>query len=308
MSNRSSMKGTWPFCAEDYLSPLAVPTGKNPDDVLNIIWRKNEVFLDVGSYNVGAGFMVLWVLVLMFSLMGYYSWNANFFNIFLVGASFIIGVPFLILVRSLCQPVSLPFRFNRQRRQVWVPCENGDYWVVPWETVEAIAAQQSIFSPVGRSEFGMLFVGFNNPDDSARENNRHQTLGFNCGCASNAVALWECIRSYMEIGPDAVPDPLVGLGEGKQTQINYLLSNVRQGNVSTAMYCVFCIFFLGTYFAEVIQNLKLSPPPDLPHPEIIEWSKPLPPEQWAKRSPELEVAIAQREAELGINTACEVSE
>lgn len=34
MSNRSSMKGTWPFCAEDYLSPLAVPTGKNPDDVL----------------------------------------------------------------------------------------------------------------------------------------------------------------------------------------------------------------------------------------------------------------------------------
>lgn len=112
MSNRSSMKGTWPFCAEDYLSPLAVPTGKNPDDVLNIIWRKNEVFLDVGSYSVGAGFMVLWVLVLMFSLMGYYSWSANFFNIFLVGASFIIGVPFFILVRSLCQPVSLPFRFR----------------------------------------------------------------------------------------------------------------------------------------------------------------------------------------------------
>ncbi|MFJ7885063.1 hypothetical protein ACIQYF_16540 [Pseudomonas sp. NPDC096917] len=31
---------------------------------------------------------------------------------------------------------------------------------------------------------------------------------------------------------------------------------------------------------------------------FIEWSKPLPPEQWAKRSPELELAIAAREAEL----------
>ncbi|MHC8348127.1 hypothetical protein ACYZT7_01790 [Pseudomonas sp. RT4P38] len=40
------------------------------------------------------------------------------------------------------------------------------------------------------------------------------------------------------------------------------------------------------------------PPPDVPYPDIIEWSKPLPSEQWAKRSPELEEAIAKREAEL----------
>jgi hypothetical protein len=50
--------------------------------------------------------------------------------------------------------------------------------------------------------------------------------------------------------------------------------------------------------AEKVQDLKLSHPPDLPYPDIIEWSKPLPPEQWARRSPELEVAIGQREAEL----------
>ena len=48
----------------------------------------------------------------------------------------------------------------------------------------------------------------------------------------------------------------------------------------------------------MLQVWKLSPPPDLTHPDIIEWSKSLPPEQWAKRSPELEAAIAQREAEL----------
>ena len=46
------------------------------------------------------------------------------------------------------------------------------------------------------------------------------------------------------------------------------------------------------------KSSNLKPPPDLPYPDIIEWSKPLPPEQWAKRSPELEHAIAKREAEL----------
>jgi len=49
-----------------------------------------------------------------------------------------------------------------------------------------------------------------------------------------------------------------------------------------------------------LERLKLNPPPELTWPEIVEWSKPIPPEQWAKRSPELEAAIAQREAELAL--------
>ncbi len=64
---------------------------------------------------------------------------------------------------------------------------------------------------------------------------------------------------------------------------------------------IFCITILGTYLAEKLQDLKLSHPPELTYPAIIEWSKPLPPEQWANRSPELEAAIAKREAELQAN-------
>jgi hypothetical protein len=56
--------------------------------------------------------------------------------------------------------------------------------------------------------------------------------------------------------------------------------------------------FFGHLSGEKLQALKLSHPPELLFPDIIEWSKPLPPEQWAKRSPELEAAIALREAEL----------
>ena len=51
---------------------------------------------------------------------------------------------------------------------------------------------------------------------------------------------------------------------------------------------------LATY----LQRKKLYPPPDLAYPDIIEWSNPLSSEQWAKRSPELEAAIAKREAEM----------
>jgi hypothetical protein len=38
--------------------------------------------------------------------------------------------------------------------------------------------------------------------------------------------------------------------------------------------------------------------PDLESPEAIAWSQPLPPEQWAKRSPELQAAMAERKQDL----------
>ncbi|MDU8641325.1 hypothetical protein RYB02_17085, partial [Pseudomonas syringae pv. actinidiae] len=58
---------------------------------------------------------------------------------------------------------------------------------------------------------------------------------------------------------------------------------------------------LGTYLAEKLQNLKLSPPPDLEYPDIIEWSKSLPPEKWTTRSAELEIALASHAGSQSIN-------
>ena len=145
---------------------------------------------------------------------------------------------------------------------------------------------------------GMLFIGFDNPDPHAKEDNKHYSLGFNCGGGTTAMALWECMRSYMEIGPDAVPDSRVGVAPYEETQIGSIITDLCKGNLLGVFWGLFCITILGTYLAEKLQNLKLSHPPSLTYPTIIEWSKPLPPEQWAKRSPELEAAIAQSEAEL----------
>ncbi|MHC8319835.1 hypothetical protein ACYZT4_03870 [Pseudomonas sp. GB2N2] len=290
----------------DYLAPLPIPTGRKPSDVLNIIWSKNEVFLDVGNYSIGSAVMVMWPTLMVFLLMGYITPEPG---MIWAGALIIIGVPSIILIQGLFREAPLPVRFNRQRREVCVP-RDGEYWIVPWESVTAAATQQSSVSQGGRNTMGLLIIGFENPDPLAEEDNKHFSLGFNCGGGTTAMALWECMRSYMEIGPEALP--ITNDFEGGREKLRgrnvvwgiccEYLDGIRQylvaGEVGKAVWLVFGAVFLGAPLAMMLDAWKLSPPPDLLYPDIIEWSKPLPPEQWAKRSPELEAAIAKREAEL----------
>ena len=297
---------------QDYLAPLPIPTGKKPKDLLNIIWRKNDIFLDVSNYSLGSGLMVLWPMYFLYFGMafGFRASAPDFSNIMLVAGGIITGIPILMLIYSLSQPTPLPIRFNRQRREVCVPREDGEYWIVPWETVTAAAAQSSSVSQAGRLTSGLLFIGFDNPDPDAKEDNKHFMWGFNCGGNEAAMALWECMRSYMEIGPQALPqtndfeggrDSLKGRGIFWGICCEYadgIWQHLRTGELGKATWLILCIFIFGGPFVFMLQVWKLSPPPDLTHPDIIEWSKSLPPEQWAKRSPELEAAIAQREAEL----------
>ena len=283
----------------DYLAPLPIPTGRKPSDVLNIIWRKNEVFLDIGNYSIGSAVMVLWPGIMLFAFMGYLFRNdQDEMHIFAVMTTFIIGVPIFFLIQGLFREVPLPVRFNRQRREVCVPRDDGEYWIVPWESVTAAATQQSSVSQAGKTSMGLLIIGFENPDPQAKDDDKHFSLGFNCGGGTTAMALWECVRSYMEVGPEAVPNSRIGIAPYEETQIGSIITDLRKGDLIGVLWGIFCITILGTYLAEKVQDLKLSHPPDLPYPDIIEWSKPLPLEQWAKRSPELEAAIAKREAEL----------
>ncbi|MHC8302377.1 hypothetical protein [Pseudomonas sp. ZS1P83] len=287
------------FSRNDYLAPLPIPTGRKPSDVLNIIWRKNDVFLDIGSYSIGSAVMVLWPMVLLFALLNYITPDPLIWG----GGLIIVGIPILLLVYGLFREVPLPVRFNRQRREVCVPRDDGEYWIVPWETVTAAATQHSSVSQAGKATMGLLIIGFENPDPQAKEDNKHFSLGFNCGGGTTAMALWECMRSYMEIGPEAVEDQTARFDRSKGIWATYLDDLVKAAKLRgwplTILWEGFCgIFIFNTLLIDVLERWKLNPPPDLPYPDIIEWSKPLPPEQWAKRSPELEEAITKREAEL----------
>ena len=291
------------FSRNDYLAPLPIPTGEKPSDVLNIIWRKNEVFLDIGNYSIGSAVMVLWPGVMLFLAMAYGLRNVapDLSSFTLIGGGVITGVPALFLIQGLFREVPLPIRFNRQRREVCVPRDNGEYWIVPWETVTAAATQQSSVSQAGKATMGLLVIGFENPDPQATEDNKHFSLGFNCGGGTTAMALWECMRSYMDIGPDAAPDAVaLNSGANLRYYIDYMTDKASErGWFLTLLWeGVFGVFIFNAPLATYLQRRKLYPPPDLPYPDIIEWSKPLPADDWAKRSAELEEAIAKREAEL----------
>ena len=291
------------FSRNDYLAPLPIPTGRKPSDVLNVIWRKNDVFIDIGNYNIGSAVMVQWVGVMTFLTMAFFTRNfaPGFSRDILIAGLIIMAIPIFFLIQGLLREVPLPVRFNRQRREVCVPREDGEYWIVPWETVTAAATQSSSVSQAGKNTMGLLIVGFENPDPLAKEDNKHFYFAFNCGGGTTAMALWECMRTYMEVGPDAAPEAAaLNSGGSWRYYIDYLNGKAKQyGWLFTFLWDgLVGVLVFNAPLATYLQRKKLYPPPELIHPDIIEWSKPLPPEQWAKRSPELEAAIAQREAEL----------
>ncbi|MHA6575418.1 hypothetical protein [Pseudomonas yamanorum] len=202
------------FSRNDYLAPLPIPISEIPSDVLNTIWRKNEVFLDIGNYSIGSAVMVLWPMVMLFLGLAFAFRNiALDLSVFtLVGGGIIIGIPTLFLIQGLFRDVPLPVRFNRQRREVCVPREDGEYWIVPWESVTAASTQQSSVSQAGKATMGLLIVGFENPDPQAKDDNKHFWFGFNCGGSTTAMALWECMRSIPPVR--TVRRIAASLGEG----------------------------------------------------------------------------------------------
>ncbi|NUT79309.1 hypothetical protein HNO86_30145 [Pseudomonas sp. C1C7] len=283
---------------EDYLAPPAVPTGQTPKDVLNIIWRKNDVFLDIGSYSIGSFVMVLWPVVLIYIWMGWAMGFESLDVLYWYGFMCFCGFPILMLIYILSRPVPLPVRFNRQRREVCVPFDDGRYWIVPWEQVTAQAVAMDSVGQHGKITQGLLVLGFRNPDPDAPEKERDFSLGFSCGGGETAMSLWECMRSYMEVGADAVPASRLGRRPYAETQVGSIVTSLFRGDILDVLHGLFFITFLGTYWAEKVQNWKLAPPPDLTHPAIIEWSKPLPPEQWVQRTAELEQSIRLQQGEL----------
>ncbi|GAB7529970.1 hypothetical protein PS3A_23810 [Pseudomonas sp. 3A(2025)] len=138
-------------------------------------------------------------------------------------------------------------------------------------------------------------------------------MGFGCGGGETAMALWECVRTYMEVGPDAVTDTTDRFSRKKGILATYLddVLNAakRKGWFMTLLWeGFFGLFIFNTLLIDVLERWKLYPLPDLDHPDIIEWSKPLPREQWASPSPELQAALAKMgiEPERGM-TSCKDS-
>ncbi|MGE1157100.1 hypothetical protein ACQJ1Y_28560, partial [Pseudomonas kitaguniensis] len=94
------------------------------------IWRKNEVFLDIGNYSIGSAVMVIWPGLVLFFAMFYFTRNldSDFSRDILLLGILIMALPIFFIIQGLFREVPLPVRFNRQRREVCVPRVDGEYW------------------------------------------------------------------------------------------------------------------------------------------------------------------------------------
>jgi hypothetical protein len=303
----SSRKGM--LSQDDYLAPPHIPTGQPPKDVLNIIWRKNEVYLDIGNFSMVAGWLTLHWGTFLITVISIWIALTTSDRIGLA----IVTIPMFALMGALWyffskqwrKPLTPPIRFNRQRREVCITEPDGSYWFVPWERVYAIAPSVTNLGTYGATKHGSLLLWF------PLKGQEHETYGpdkkgwvlmVNPGGGISSMAQWECIRSFMDVGPDAAPDPSIIRNKGMSLWQSFT-HDFRTAVKSRGWLLAFLWEGLGSvvfngFLLEHLLRKKLAHIPDLTAPEVVEWSKSLPPEQWAKRSPELERAIAEREAEL----------
>ena len=293
---------------QEHLAPLPIPTGQPAKDLLNLIWRKNDVYLDIGSFAMGAGWLVLSsgtflvVLVALWALI-YMPPPGNL--IMSVPHSCVMIFMWWLYSRTWRKPLNPPLRFNRQRREVCVTRPDGSFWFVPWERVHAVTPSATQLGPYGAGTSGALIIWLplkGQEHESYHPDKEGWVMMTSPGGGTSAMAQWECIRSFMEVGPDAVPEPTVvpnaDMSIWQSYVHDYRKAVAERGALLAFLWEGLGVVIFNGLLLDYLLRKKLAHLPDLTASDAVEWSKPLSPVQWAKRSPDLEWAIAEREAEL----------
>ncbi len=193
-------------------------------------------------------------------------------------------------------------RFNRQRREVcFVPEGHTEPSFVPWEQVSAWVIEARGVTQYGvQSQFAMG-VGFHHA-----QSGQDYTLEFATGGLGMAVGNWEAIRAYMDYEIHSLKDIQDPLGlqgpddpphEGLHTFYNArtrMRRRYREGEVGRwyvlgwYLYHLMTLWTLPFHLTEWdIGRVKRMHQRNIPE-AMRAWSQPLPPEQWAKPSAELQ--------------------
>ncbi|WP_027709570.1 hypothetical protein [Zooshikella ganghwensis] len=279
------------------LSPLPVWTGYKASDPLKVLTRKNDVYIDIGSGNAKEAFELLYsalfisalvfmvlILSLYFLLEARFNLLTTFLGVYSVWLFVaLIFIFYVIYSHFKYGKENMQTRFNRQRREVaWVD-EKKQLHRVPWESFKAWVSSASTIGDSVAYRSSLFGMGPPAPDDP------HGFLGvwrMPCGTELAGIMQWECIRSFMELGPDHIPD--VDMTQRDAT-LHYKKRKKlrRQAEWGDWIKQLLADWFLGRFWAfkfaklfERLESVEIFP-------EAVEWSKPLPKEQWAKPSAEL---------------------
>ncbi|WP_447894168.1 hypothetical protein [Vreelandella sp. GE22] len=306
-----------------FLAPLPLPTG---EPALNegTISDLNDTWLDYGDgwFGVfgnqlllsGISIMSLMMLIL-FPIIVYSFISERAFQTFLdeaVRNTFLVvllisAIGIFVTVKHFhIRKKAIPARFHRQRREVcFVPeKKSGDGHekpvFIPWESLRVW-----IFETRGATQYGVqqqygMGIGYVLPGTDKWVKTEFMTPGLPL-----ALAEWEALRSYMEYevnSLDEIQSPLAIREEGDPPwEGSHTIRNAhrrlhrRRRNREVGwfytlgwyLYHLLTFWTLPGYLAEWTNRLvRRSGTKALP-PEVVEWSKPLPEEQWAKPSAEL---------------------
>jgi hypothetical protein len=163
------------------------------------------------------------------------------------------------------------------------------YEIYPWEKLVAFIETQHNVGPSLMATHTFLTLAIPREDDpetalaSARINVGHETAG---------LAQWECIRCFMDEGPDACPDP-----KQDETLAGYK-AKCRQARkdmpLLSWLWKKVGDWFFHRYLAHIIteRRIKSLAVRRLPE-ELKAWSKPVPESQWAKPSETLKALNEQ---------------
>ena len=152
------------------------------------------------------------------------------------------------------------------------------YEIYPWEKLVAYIETRHDIGPGLMATHTVLTLAIPNQDDpesalaAASINVGHETAG---------LAQWECIRQFMENGPEACPDP-----KEDETLAHYK-AKCRQARKEMSLLPWLSKkvgdWFFQRYLAHIIteRRIKTLALRNLPE-ELKAWSAPLPKEHWAK--------------------------
>ncbi|WP_122669131.1 hypothetical protein [Pseudomonas viridiflava] len=180
-----------------------------------------------------------------------------------------------------------PTRFNRQRREVAYVAKRGEpSRFIPWEDVIACVSSSMVATEYGTQQKFALMIGLRDASDGQVVwlTVPSYTLGM-------AVGEWEAIRAYMDEGPSALPLPM--MGENMEEGTVEFFHMCRKGYRYDHWYIRYLFGFLLIQFCSgwtlpcrIAAWVERLPKKAFPK-AVLDWSKPLPPEQWQHPSDEL---------------------
>lgn len=154
------------------------------------------------------------------------------------------------------------------------------YKIYPWEKLVAYIETRQDIGPSLMATHTVLTLAIPKPDDPE---SALAAASINVGHEAAGLAQWECIRQFMENGPEACPDP-----KEDETLAHYK-AKCRQARKEMSLLPWLGKkvgdWFFQRYLAHIIteRRIKTLALKSLPE-ELKAWSAPLPKEQWAKPS------------------------